>query len=200
MRRLSWTRVVAASTLCLLSIRCNDTDSGRPAGPSEETAAATTVPVEGPVVTEAFELRVGPHVARMPPAKLKLLGDANDGLVVLSADTGEPLADGINAMFFQMTLQTDSDRPWTYGLWRYQLSGGETETTDGIYLGAPENHLRPLDVEVEVVRVLLPGSEVPSRRVRVRLAGRFVSAEAADPLNAPVVEVSGSFEAAAEGP
>lgn len=149
---------------------------------------------------EPFELRVGPHVVRMPPAELKIVGDDNDGLVVLTADSGRPLADGINALFLQMNLELDSARPWTVGTWRYRLAAAETETSEGIYLGGPDNQLRPLEVEVEVVRSLLPGTNRVSRRVEVVLAGRFIPAEVSDPLNAPVFEVAGRFTAIADRP
>lgn len=170
-------------------------------GRTARSAQAVSEPAAAEQVTaEPFELQIGPHVARFPPAELKILGDEGDGLVVLSADSGRPLADGVNALFLQMALELDSGRPWTVGVWRYRLGSGETETTDGLYLGAAENQLRPLEVDVEVVRTLLPGTGRPSRRVEVRLAGRFVPAEAPDPLTAPTFEVSGRFTAVADRP
>lgn len=170
-------------------------------GRTARSAQADSEPAAAEQVTaEPFELQVGPHVARFPPAELKILGDDADGLVVLSADAGRPLTDGVNALFLQMALELDSGRPWTVGVWRYRLGSGETETTDGLYLGAAENQLRPLEVDVEVVRTLLPGTGRPSRRVEVKLAGRFVPAEAPDPLTAPTFEVTGQFTAVADRP
>lgn len=196
MRYVRW---LLPALLMLMVLGCEPGETSE-ANPPPTAAAEPAVGSSPPVTTEPFELRVGPHTVRMPAAELKFVGGETDGLVVLSADSGKPLADGIHAMFFQMNLQLDSDRPWTTGVWRYRLTSGEIETTDGLYLGAPDNHLRPIELDVEVTRSLLEGGQLASRRVQVRLSGRFVSAEAADPLSAPVFEVFGSFEAAADKP
>lgn len=196
---MRYVRSLLAALLMLAVFGCEPgetSDTAAPAADPPEPAVRSSPPV----TTDPFELRVGPHTVRMPAAELRFFGGETDGQVVLSADSGQPLADGINAMFFQMNLQLDSDRPWTTGVWRYRLTSGEIETTDGLYLGAPDNHLRPIELDVEVTRSLVEGTQLASRRVQVRLSGRFVSAEAADPFSAPVFDVSGSFEAAADKP
>lgn len=165
-----------------------------------EAAAAGVAGVAGvaggatqPVGEGATEVEIGGKMVPLPPAVLRL---SADGSAVLVADGGAAGGGGVgNVLFLQMTPTTDGGRPWTRAVWTFQLTSNEDEPTSGIFVGGPENQLRPVTVEMEILRTV----EAP-RVATVVFRGRFVPADSPDALTAAGYEVRGAMRVGVEGP
>jgi len=156
---------------------------GRDEPEAPTTAPASDVPVE---------VEIAGRMLPLPPAVLRL---SADGTAALVAD-GEGVAGAPpNMLFLQMTPTTDGGRPWTRAVWTYQLTSNEDQATSGIFVGGPENQLRPVSVELEILR-----DPAEPQRATITFRGRFVPTDAPDALTATGFEVRAAFRVTVEGP
>lgn len=140
----------------------------------------STRPVPAGVIT------VAGRALQLPPARLIL---NPDGSALLTAEAGPDA----NNLFLLMTPQTDGARPWTRAVWTYRLASPDDETTDGLYVGSPDHHLRPLELTVEILR---PQDAPPTLLLR----GTLVPADAENPLTAQRFDVSADLPLAIQAP
>lgn len=122
-------------------------------------------------------LTVAGHEIPIPPPKLTL---SSDGTATLIADASTP---GTNT--FALTFTPISDRaasPWQHATYTFRLTSPDSETPDGLYLGSPDHHLRPLELDIDLIRdpltptqidVTIRGTLIPADSENVSSAQKF---------------------------
>ncbi len=172
--------------------RAADADDHTPLDPAGLAVPDAATPSASSTVP-AGHLLIEGRTLPLPTARLTL---GRQGAVLLLADTpsSSPDApanpDSGNSVMFSFTPTTDGETPWRRAVWKFQLTSSEEETTDGIYLGGPEHHLRPVEMEIEVTR------DEAAQTGTARIHGFFVRSDVEDPLKADRYAVDGELPVA----
>lgn len=126
----------------------------------------------------------------LPPVRLLLSRDGSAQLVAEPPD-GTPG----NTLTLTFTPVTDGARPWRRASHTLRLTSLESESPDGLYVGAPENHLRPLELRLELAR-----DDAEPRWATVVLTGTLIPADADDLTTARRFDISATLRVAIENP